>query len=153
MDAEVGADTPCTIVSLTLPLLTPAGTLSGPAPTLQPRVLLHEDTTADPPDEASPPLGGAIEPLQVFNHPVPLKYSVQLVVVLNINNPAEGLIMALRCVVVMRGGKNPRLLLSNSITALAWGRDVDGVIEPSLTLLWACTLSADSKKNTELAKR
>jgi hypothetical protein len=153
MDAEEGADTACTIVSLTLPLLTPAGTLSGPAPTLQPMVLLHEDTIADPPDEASPPLGGAIEPLQVLNQPVPLKYSVQLVVVLNINNPAEGLLIALRCVVVIRGGKNPRLLLSNSITALALGREEDGVIEPSLTLLWACTLGADNNKIKVLAKR
>ena len=53
--------------------------------------------------------------------PLPMKKFKQFVVVLNMTKPKAGFTIALRCVVVMRGGRNPWVVEFISVIAVAFG--------------------------------
>ena len=62
----------------------------------------YEETTAKLFDEST-----VDTLLQLLNHVEPLNHSKQLVVMLYTTNPTAGLLIELRCTVVIKGGKKP----------------------------------------------
>ena len=102
---------PCTMVSFTAARRMPAGTLSGPAPTLQPPAV--QIITAVPLELGLPV---TVRPetvrLHSFHQPTPLNTSVHCVVSLKMVSPQAGLAIALRSAVVITGGRNPLVLES-----------------------------------------
>jgi hypothetical protein len=72
----------------------------------------------------------------------PSKKSMHFVSVLNTSSPGAGVGIAFRWAVVMRGGKNPRVLLFTSNAALGWGF---GVFMPTC---WVNASPSDVAANT-----
>ena len=64
---------------------------------------------------------GKVAVPQISFHPLPIKKFKQLVAVLKITKPIAGDVIASRCMVVIRGGKNPCVELEISSFAEAFG--------------------------------